>query len=171
MSNLSDEQLLKIEEAYRAREDDLGIAAHAGISLAQLQELQNEHIRANDGWEQRMRLLWKEPIVQAKVNLDNSVLQGSIEDSKYFLERKLPKEWSPKMQINVTEEKPMVIYDLTPLNNDATQSVLPNEVGKLASETAGGLERFADLQVPVDRREQGSGKKLLREEVSDPSSL
>jgi len=109
MSNLSDEQLLRIEEAYRAREDDLGIAAHAGISLAQLQELQNEHIRANDGWEQRMRLLWKEPIVQAKVNLDNSVLNGSIEDSKYFLERKLPKEWSARTQLNITDERPLVI--------------------------------------------------------------
>ena len=109
MSNLSDEQLLKIEEAYRAREDDFGIAAHAGISLAQLQELQNEHVLADDGWEQRMRLLWKEPIVQAKVNLDNSVLNGSIEDSKYFLERKLPKEWSARTQLNITDERPLVI--------------------------------------------------------------
>ena len=109
MSNLSDEQLLKIEEAYRAREDDFGIAAHAGISLAQLQELQNEHVLADDGWEPRMRLLWKEPIVQAKVNLDNSVLNGSIEDSKYFLERKLPKEWSARTQLNITDERPLVI--------------------------------------------------------------
>lgn len=88
---LTTEELGLIEEAFFNDCSYEEIAAHAGITMLQLQD--HIALHTDNGWLPRMELLRHKRYALASVNLGKAILGGSVEDSKFVLERRRPLLW------------------------------------------------------------------------------
>ena len=104
---MTPEQIELLKEAFFNECSEEEAAFHAGITMSELNEFAAQH--TDDGEWLRMKNLYHSRNAQASVNLGKSVRGGSIEDSKWVLERRRAKMYSPKAELNVTTERPMII--------------------------------------------------------------
>lgn len=100
----------KLESAFAIGADVSLACAHAGIS----RQTYYEFIRKNPEFADRYELIRKKPILKAL----NTVV-GGLEDvntAKWYLERKLKNEFSPREEITGADGSAIATYDLSKLD-------------------------------------------------------
>jgi hypothetical protein len=102
-------QLSKLEEAYQHGCTDDEAASYACITLKVILDKKAESLREKDGWLDKIELLKHKNDAISQVNLGKSIVNGSIEDSKYWLERKKRKEFGARATLDISAEKPLIV--------------------------------------------------------------
>lgn len=100
----------RLKQAWNAGMNDRKAATYAGIDVHDLQEL----LRLDTRLEmQRAAIVAKnlETEVVARTNIRNSVKEGSVDTSRWYLERVAPDEFSSKSKVAVQADDFMTIQD------------------------------------------------------------
>ena len=109
---LTDQQVKRLEEAFYNECSEEEAARYAGITMTDLDWFAAQH--TDDGLFLKMKQSFHARNAQAAINVGKSVDNGSIEDSWKLLERRKSKMYSPKAELNLTNERPMIIMPALP---------------------------------------------------------
>lgn len=92
---VTEEVLRKLEEAFSYGCTDLEACLHANIGKSTLYDYQE----ANPAFAERKQELKENIKLHARLNLSHSILnEKSVDDSKWYLERKCKNEFSTKVE-------------------------------------------------------------------------
>jgi hypothetical protein len=95
-TKMTEETLAKLEDAYLSGASHLEAAIYAGIHETTLHAYRN----ANPEYSKRIKGLRDNTTLCAKINLQKSIKDGNLSDSKWHLERRDP-EYKPKSSQDV----------------------------------------------------------------------
>lgn len=94
---ITDEVVAKLEEAFLYGLTDLEACLYADISKNTLYR----YIEENEEFRDRKELLKKQPLIKAKLNINKDIINGDINTSKWYAERKGRDEFSLKQEVDL----------------------------------------------------------------------
>lgn len=93
-TKITPEVIQKLEYAFSIGCTDLEACLHAGISKSALYTFQD----ANEQFKERKDLLKKRLILKSRIVVDKELDDSNIDTAKWYLERKCKKEFSTKIE-------------------------------------------------------------------------
>jgi hypothetical protein len=94
---MTPEAIAKLEAAFSEDNTILDACFLAGIS----KDSYYDYLKANPWYSERVEYLRNNTIMHARKNLVNSIKEGNVNDSKWYLERKKKDEFSTSSDLNV----------------------------------------------------------------------
>lgn len=118
---MTNEVICKLEQGFAYGFTDLEACLYANISQASLYE----YCKLNPSFSERKEMLKRQPLMQAKLNVHEHLLDKDVFTSRWILEKK-DKDFNPKHQVDISSEDgslaPTVIKivagNIQPINED-----------------------------------------------------